>query len=133
MAVILVVDDDPTIHLIAAEMLREDAHAVLVATDGVEAVNLIHSVPVDLAVVDMLMPNKDGLETILEIKQSKPGIRILAITSGGVLDGPDLLRTAMTFGADASMLKPLTSDTFATTVNRLLQKSVSRAADAGAA
>ncbi|HEY0104358.1 MAG TPA: response regulator [Brevundimonas sp.] len=120
MASIVIVDDDPTVRLIATEMLRDCDHAIVEACDGDEALKLVRSMHIDLVVLDMLMPNKDGLETIIEIRNLRPSIRILAISSGGRTGADLLLRTAMAFGADATLAKPLRVDTFAGSVDRLL-------------
>lgn len=120
MAIIVIVDDDPTIRLIAGEMLRHEDYAVVEASDGIEALGVLAILPVDLVVLDMLMPNMDGLETIAELKKSHPDVRILAISSGGQMDRGMLLRTALAFGADEALPKPLNADTFAETVARLL-------------
>ena len=122
MAVIVIVDDDPTIRLIAAELLRPDNHVVLEAEDGDEALKVVGSMAVDLVVLDMLMPNKDGLETIIELRRTQPGIRILAISSGGRVGADQLLRTAMMLGADETMVKPLRLESFASTISRLLSQ-----------
>ena len=120
MAVIVVVDDDPTIQMIAAELLREGNHAVVAAADGDEALRVRAAMKVDLVVMDMLMPNKDGLETIIEARNLYPDLRILAISSGGRVGVGDLLRMARLFGADDTYVKPLRLDTFATTIDRML-------------
>ena len=120
MAVIVIVDDDPTVQLIAREILVTDGHAILEAQDGDAALKLISNLPVDLVVLDMLMPNKDGLETILELRRSHPHIRILAISSGGSMKAGQLLNMALTFGADDAMSKPLRLGAFSQTVGRLL-------------
>ena len=120
MAVIVVVDDDPTIQMIAAELLRQGDHAVVAASDGDEALRILAAMKVDLVVMDMLMPNKDGLETIIEARNLYPDLRILAISSGGRVGVGDLLRMARLFGADDTYVKPLRLDTFATTIDRML-------------
>jgi CheY-like chemotaxis protein len=123
MAVIVIVDDDPTVRLIGTELLRSEDHVVLEAEDGIEALKIIGSMAVDLVVLDMLMPNMDGLETIGELRRSYPNIRILAISSGGRVGVDQLLRTAMVLGADDTLVKPLRLDTFARSVARLLAPS----------
>lgn len=120
MAVIVVVDDDPTIQMIAAELLRQGDHAVVAATDGDEALRVLAAMKADLVVMDMLMPNKDGLETIIEARGLYPDLRILAISSGGRIGVGDLLRMARLFGADETYVKPLRLDTFTATVDRML-------------
>lgn len=120
MAIILIVDDDPTVRLIGRELLRGEDHAVVEAEDGDEALRIVASMPVDLVVLDMLMPNKDGLETIVELRTRNPDIRILAISSGGRMEPGYLLRTARMFGADDCLRKPLRLETFSRVVDRLL-------------
>jgi CheY-like chemotaxis protein len=120
MAVIVVVDDDPTIQMIAAELLRQGDHAVVAAADGEEALRILAAMNVDLVVMDMLMPNKDGIETIIEARRLYPDLRILAISSGGRVGVGDLLRMARLFGADETYVKPLRLDTFAATIDRML-------------
>ena len=120
MALILIVDDDPTVRAIATEMLRSDDHAIVEAADGRQALELIEKMPVDLVILDMLMPNMDGLETILALKQQRSSARILAVSSGGPMDSASLLKIALTFGADASMQKPLRLAAFRDTVRRLV-------------
>lgn len=120
MATILIVDDDPTVRLIAGELLRSEDHAIVEAEDGDEALKIVASMAVDLVVLDMLMPNKDGLETIVELRRRNPGIRILAISSGGRMEPGHLLRTAMLFGADECLQKPLRLEAFSQAVERLL-------------
>ena len=122
MAVILIVDDDPTVRLIARELLRGEDHAIVEADDGNEALKIIGVLAVDLVVLDMLMPNKDGLETIVELRKLQPDIRILAISSGGQMGRGVLLRTALVVGADECLQKPLRLETFADTVTRLLTR-----------
>jgi len=124
MAVVLIVDDDPTVRLIVTELLRGEDHAIVEAADGDEALRIAASVGVDLVVLDMLMPNKDGLETILELRKLRPGIRILAISSGGRMEPGHLLRTAMVFGANGSLEKPLRLESFSRMVNDLLAQPV---------
>ena len=120
MARILVVDDDPTVRMIAAELLTAAGHEVCEAEDGDEALKQAAATPFDLVVLDMLMPNKDGLETIVELRRGRPRMRILAISSGGRMDAGQLLRTALVFGADETMAKPLRSEVLNEAVSRLL-------------
>lgn len=120
MASILVVDDDPTVRMIAGEILTAAGHEVSEAGDGEEALRKVAETPFDLVVLDMLMPNKDGLETIADLRGRRPRMRILAISSGGRMDPGQLLRMALVFGADETMAKPLRSEVLTETVSRLL-------------
>lgn len=120
MANILIVDDDPTILAIGAELLRSTDHAALLARDGEEAIKTMSAVPIDLVVLDMFMPNMDGLETIMQMRRLFPAIRIVAITSGGSMGPKDMLQIARTLGADATLQKPLRAATFVETISEVL-------------
>ncbi|MGV8929965.1 MAG: response regulator [Brevundimonas sp.] len=122
MAIILIVDDDPTVRLIAGELLRSEEHAIVEAEDGDEALKILSAMAIDLVVLDLLMPNKDGLETIVELRKRQPDIRILAISSGGRMEPGQLLRTASVFGADECMEKPLRLESFSRMVASLLAR-----------
>lgn len=119
-ATILIADDDPTLRAIGAELLVSEGYRVLEARDGDEALRLIEVEPVDLLILDMLMPNKDGLETIMELRRRGSDVRILAISSGGNMDVDTLLKPAKIFGADRTMSKPLPLSTFADTIAQML-------------
>jgi len=118
---ILVADDDPLVRAVAVELLLGAGYRILEAEDGDEALRVVGSEKVDLIVLDMLMPNKDGLETIIELKRRKSEVLILAISSGGRMDVDSLLRPALAFGANHAMSKPLRPSTFASTIATMLQ------------
>ncbi|MBJ7484980.1 response regulator [Brevundimonas sp.] len=120
---VLIADDDPTLRAIGAELLSGEGYRVLEAEDGDEALRIVEAEAVDLIVLDMLMPNKDGIETIIELKRRRSGVRILAISSGGSMDVDSLLKPALAFGADRVMSKPLRISTFATTIAEMLAET----------
>ena len=122
---VLIADDDPTLRAIAAELLSGEGYRVLEAEDGNEALRAVEAETVDLIVLDMLMPNKDGIETIIELKRRRSSVRILAISSGGSMDVDSLLKPALAFGADRVMSKPLRISTFATTIAEMLSEPAS--------
>ena len=106
MARILVIDDDDTVSLSMRLALEDADHQVEEAADGLEGMNLFRINPVDLVITDIFMPEKEGLETIDEIKQVCSQTKIIAISGGGRMDSEDYLGTAMRLGADYSLLKP---------------------------
>jgi CheY-like chemotaxis protein len=126
MAAILIVDDDPSVRMIATEMLRGTGHAIVEAEDGVEALGLMEHIPIDLLVLDMLMPNMDGIETIRAVRRKHPEARVLAISSGGRSDAEGYLKLALAFGADAVMEKPLRLVSFASVIELLLKQRAVR-------
>ena len=76
----------------------------------------------DLVIVDLIMPGKDGIETIQELKRLEPDIKIIAISGGGIIQ-PDLyLKLARQFGAIYSFKKPIRNDEMLTFVENLFNK-----------
>ena len=118
---ILVVDDDPLLREIAVEMLRNAGYRCRTAEDGDVAVRRLHQAPADLVVLDVIMPNREGIETLREIRRLWPATRVIMISSGArVMPADSLLKTAMALGADAAVIKPLREAEFIPLVARLL-------------
>lgn len=104
---ILAVDDEEGIRLLLRQWLKRAGHRVELATNGTEAMRLLHSVHFDLVITDVVMPDGDGLELIAEFKKSQATTRILAISGGGrYLQGSDCLKIARGLGAHAVVMKP---------------------------
>ena len=106
MARILVIDDDDSVRMSIKMALEDAEHHVDEAADGAAAMELFGQAPVDLVITDIFMPEKEGLETIDEIKQIHPVTRIIAISGGGRMDPNDYLEIARRMGADRSFVKP---------------------------
>lgn len=108
MAFVLVVDDDPVFREIARAMLMAGGHEVAVAEDGVKAVRAVEARQPDLAVLDMLMPNRDGIETLGDLRRRWPRVKVIMVSAGArLLDAEGLLNAAKALGADATLGKPL--------------------------
>ncbi len=113
MARILVIDDDAYVLDILRRMLARQHYDVLVAANGNEGLRIFRQQladerPVDLVVTDILMPEKEGLETILELRREFPDVKIIVISGGGSFGDPGtLLHAARTFGAQYSFQKPI--------------------------
>ncbi|WP_420480235.1 response regulator [Brevundimonas sp. FT23028] len=121
MARIAVVDDDPDVLDFISAVLTGAGHETLTARDGVAAAALVKAEPVDLMILDILMPNRDGLETILTLREAGRAFPILAISAGGVLDGSYLLQTARAFGAEETLLKPFSRETLIGHVDQMIR------------
>ena len=121
MANVLVVDDDALFREIAQEMLTQVGHAVILVNDGAQVAHLPAEPAPDLAVVDMLMPERDGIETIGDLQSRWPKIKVIAVSAGGKSLEPDLLlRAAKALGADATLTKPLAREAFVDLVRQLV-------------
>ena len=117
---IAVIDDDDEVRDFITLTLEADGHHVVAGSDGEHAIELLKEEAPDLLIVDILMPNKDGLETILSLRKSGAELPVLAISAGGVLDRGYLLSTAKSFGADEVLPKPFEADTLRQKVRTLL-------------
>lgn len=122
MANVLVIDDDPLFREIAQEMLTQAGYAVIVADDGSKAAKLPAEPAPDLAVVDMLMPERDGIETIGDLRLRWPEIKVIAVSAGAPgLEPGLLLRAAKALGADATLSKPVDREALIGLVAALLR------------
>ena len=106
MAVILIADDDTMLRTTMRKMLEASGHAVLEATSGLEAEEIVGRERVDLLITDIIMPDKEGLMLVRDLKKSLPDLRIIAMSGGGRAGAFTLLEAATQFGANAVLKKP---------------------------
>ena len=120
MARILVVDDDKRIRSMLEMMLVRAGHQVDTASDGQQALEHLAGTPVDLIILDIVMPEKDGLETIMEIRKKAPEMKVIAISGGGVIEPNTYLEVAAGLGAQQVFTKPLDRGELLAAVNILV-------------
>ena len=120
MAKILIIDDDPAILIMLRKMLEKAGYTVEVANNGREGLEKIESWLPDLLVTDIVMPEKEGLELILNLRKKNPTIKIIAISGGGRFSYEGYLTSAKYFGADRTFQKPLNHKEFIQAVSDLL-------------
>lgn len=107
MAHILLIDDDKPFRAMLAQMLSLDTHRVTIACDGEEGLRLAGQVKPDLIITDILMPHKDGIETIMALNKSGSEIPIIAISGGRrYLSAGFNLQSATLVGVKATLAKP---------------------------
>ncbi|MBD3306665.1 response regulator [candidate division KSB3 bacterium] len=124
---ILLIEDDVSQRQLFKTALENAGYTVLEAPDGQEGLERYHQQPCDLIITDIFMPNKEGLETILELKTQYPSVRIIAISGGGSwvqhgrsLGATDSLEIARKFGADRVLKKPIKLQRLLALVDTLL-------------
>src|ERR1700733_12185787 len=103
---VLVIDDDPVVCAIVQRVLEGDGFSVSAAGDAQTGLSRFAELNPDLVIVDILMPGKEGIATILELREANPEARILAMTGGGNFAVSEVLRVAELVGADNSLEKP---------------------------
>ena len=104
---ILVVDDEPGVRYLLRNILTGVGYQVLEAKDGREAVRLVEASAVDLAIIDLVMPGQEGIETIQYLHRARPQLKIIAISGKSE---SQVLSAAEHLGAHASFCKPIQAD-----------------------
>ncbi|MBF0549975.1 MAG: response regulator [Deltaproteobacteria bacterium] len=107
MAHILIVDDDTQVRDMLRQMLEREGHQVSEAADGGKAIKCYREFPADLVITDILMPEKDGLETILGLKREFSDVKIIALSGGGQVAPKNYLLMAQKLGAQRILTKPV--------------------------
>ena len=123
MATILIVDDEEDILTLLSAVLARHGHTTLIARNGHEAVRLFAAGSVDLVLCDLVMPERDGIETIRAIRGRATSVPIVAMSGGVATRNPmlgDLLVMARHLGASEVLRKPFATDELITLVKLLL-------------
>jgi DNA-binding response OmpR family regulator len=123
MAKIYVFDDEPSILLMIKKMLEKAGYEVDVALNGKEGMELFKKNVPDLLITDIIMPEKEGLETILELRRKYPELKIIAISGGGRISPGGYLPGARLLGADMVFEKPLDQKEFLQAIASLLDET----------
>ncbi len=108
MGSILIIDDDVEILEIYREILQREGYDVLAASDGAQGIKLCRDQEVDLVITDIIMPEKEGLETIMELRRDLPDVKIIAMSGGGQIGAEEYLPLAEKLGAQHTLDKPFT-------------------------
>jgi DNA-binding response OmpR family regulator len=120
MATILVIDDDPQICDLLRQVLEKEGHAVHTALNGVEGISLYRQHLPELILLDILMPEKEGLETIVDLRREFPNVMTIAMSGGSERAKINLLELAQRLGAQYQLTKPFQLQTVIELVNTAL-------------
>ena len=120
MARILLVDDDRQIRDMLKLTLERAGHSVVEAENGVQAVSNYSADAIDLVITDIVMPEKEGIETIMDLRNINPSVRIIAISGGGRINPDDYLNWARRFGVKHTFTKPVKRDLLLEAINELM-------------
>jgi CheY-like chemotaxis protein len=120
MARILIIDDDDQVRLMLRRTLEAAGHETSEASNGKDGLMEFAERPVDLIITDIYMPEKEGLETIIELKRDHPAVHIIAISGGSREVDIDFLPVAERLGAERTFSKPVDREVLVTTIDELL-------------
>jgi len=121
MARILVIEDVEEVRDVIRRTLEAEGYEVVEASDGKEGIKLYREKQADLIITDIIMPDKEGIETIKELRQDFPDMKIIAISGGGRIGPFDYLNLAKQFGASRTLAKPFELKELVKIVRELLE------------
>ena len=121
---ILIIDDDETIRGLLRAILEREGYRVLEAPDGDEGIKRFTETPTDLVITDLVMPGKEGIETIRDLRQKFPDIKIIAVSGGGRIGPDSYLKMAKGVGALRTLNKPFDRTVLLKTVEEVIEMDV---------
>lgn len=120
MAHILLVEDEPMLRRTLRAILEKAGHAVEEAADGEQAIEMFAATGAELIITDIVMPNKEGVELIRELRGIDAHVPIIAMSGGGATGGDLFLRLAGLLGATTTLPKPIRQATLLEAVGKSL-------------
>jgi CheY-like chemotaxis protein len=120
---ILIIDDEDQTRRMLHQVLQRAGYEVIEAGDGVEGIQRYREAPTDLIITDILMPEKEGLETIMDLKREFPHVKIIAMSGGGRTGNLNFLEVARRLGAQRTLEKPFGLQEILKAVQELLPDS----------
>lgn len=117
---ILVIDDDKLMRMALAKILISAGYTVVEASDGDEGLSLQRSQSFDLIITDLIMPDKEGIQIIRELRKENNKVRIIAMSAGGRGGATDYLKWARLMGAKQCLSKPIKREELLNAVSAVL-------------
>lgn len=124
MANVLIVEDEEFIRNMLSQVLRGLGHVIHKASDGDDALKILSETPIDLVITDIIMPNREGLETIQDIRTTWPDIKIIAMSGGGRVGNMNYLDMAKKIGASAVLKKPFSMKQLQGAISEIFDQSM---------
>ena len=121
MASILIIDDNDPIRSLLRRLLERVGHTVYEAADGKTALRMYAGNPADLVITDIYMPEMDGIEFLIRVREAFPEARVIALSGGSHIGKEDVLRDATLLGAVGVLEKPFTVEECLELVRRALE------------
>ena len=106
MAKILIIDDEELVRSTIRKMLENVGHEIREAGSGIDGIRMFKEQPADVVITDIIMPDQEGIDTIIQLRSVDPDVKIIAVSGGGRVDAKDYLAYARKFGASFALEKP---------------------------
>jgi two-component system chemotaxis response regulator CheY len=107
---VLLIDDELMVRKIVRKMLERAGHEVVDVENGRMGLDRLERAPFDLIVTDIIMPDVEGIEVLMTVRERHPSIAVVAMSGGGRMGNVDFLEVARKLGAAATLEKPFTQD-----------------------
>jgi CheY-like chemotaxis protein len=120
MARILLIDDDETLRTMLSLTLNHFGHTVIEARNGKEGLQLFARLQPELVITDIMMPEMEGFEVLMELRKAQPPVKIIAMSGGTRYGSAEYLRMAELMGAAKSLAKPFSNEALRALVDELL-------------
>ena len=118
---ILIIDDEAMIRNLIKRIWEREGYETETASNGKDGINIHRKNPADLIITDIIMPDKEGIETIMELRRDFQDVKIIAMSGGGKIDPNTYLQIAKTVGAVKTLAKPIRIDELLKTVQEVLE------------
>ena len=119
---VLIIDDDELVRMTFKSIISRAGYTIFEADNGSKGLDLFKKEKPQVVVTDILMPDKEGLETITEMREFNSDAKIIAISGGGSTNNMSFLQLAKEVGADHTLSKPIRPSALLTAIEALLQK-----------
>lgn len=115
------IEDDDDFRKMLKVMLRQAGYEVFEASNGKEGMIVYDSQEIDLVITDIFMPEKEGVQTVMELRDKNPAVKIIAISGGGSRDKLEYLESVKDIGVQKTFTKPFVSRDFLAGIRDLLE------------
>lgn len=119
---ILIIDDDDRTRKLFRKILEREGYHITESSNGKMGIKMYREEPADLVITDIIMPEKEGIETIIDLRKEFPKVKIIAMSGGGHIGAESYLEIAKKIGAAKTLAKPITNDELIETIAEVLHK-----------
>jgi DNA-binding response OmpR family regulator len=117
---VLVVEDNTVVRQAVTMLLEDEGFGVVTAIDGIDGLRKFHTIKPDVVLTDIIMPDKEGISLITDLRRSSKDVKIIAMSGGGRIGNMDFVTVATALGANAGLHKPFDDLELIETIRALL-------------
>ncbi len=119
---ILVIDDDDQVRTYFKVLLEDNGYSVDTAENGLIGINCLKQEKYEVVILDLLMPEKEGMETLMEMKKSMPEIKVITVSGGGKIGPESYLSATKILGAEYAFPKPVNQQELLDAVDQIIKE-----------